>query len=142
MSLLALTAAVANQLEQQLIPQLPELQVTSQLNDNPTPPAIDLYPAEPFQDQTDYGPLIRAALWIVRVRVTKADQDSGQTLLLQMMDPTAAVSVTSALTSNPGFGGACQDSTVEGPLNWGTYADPGGQGNELMGCQWRLRTIL
>jgi hypothetical protein len=140
-SLLTLTAAVAAQLGQ-LTSQIPELQVTSQLNDNPTPPAVDLYPAEPFQDQTDFGPLIRAALWIVRARVTKADQDSGQTLLLQMMDPTSPLSVTAALASNPGFGGACQDSTVEGPLNWGTYGDPGGQGTELMGCQWRLRTIL
>ena len=142
MGLLELTDQVAAQLEQHLTPNIPELQVTAQMNFNPTPPAIDMYPADPFQNQTDYGPLVREAFFTVRARVTTADQDIGQANLLEMMDPVSASSVTAALTSDPSFAGSCQDSTVEGPSGYIVYQDPGGQGSNLLGAEWRLRVIL
>ena len=66
----------------------------------------------------------------------------GQTLLLDMMDPASSKSVTAALASDARFGGTCQDSTIEGPSGYILYQDPGGQGSNLLGCEWRLRTIL
>ena len=56
------------------------------------------------------------------------------------MDPASPKSVAVALASDGSFGGACQDSTVEGPSAWGEYTDASGE--TLLGCQWRLRTIL
>jgi hypothetical protein len=109
-------------------------------NRNPTPPAVDVYPADPFQEPDSFGPLNRQAIFIVRARVTDLDTDSGQTLLLELMDPDSPKSVTAALAADGSFDGTCQDSAVEGPSFWGEYADPSGE--TLLGCQWRLRTIL
>jgi hypothetical protein len=142
-SLLELTAAIAGQLEQQLtIDEIPELQVTALINYNPTPPAIDVYPADPFQEQIAYGAAMREAVFQIRARVSNADQDQGQTLLLQMLDPGSPLSVTAALTADPGFANNCQDSAVEGPSGVLDFPDPGGQGNFLTGALWRLRVIL
>jgi hypothetical protein len=142
-SLLELTAAIASRLEQQLtIDEIPELQVTAQMNFNPTPPAIDLYPADPFQEQIAFGAAQREAIFVVRARVSTADQDQGQTILLGMLDPASATSLIAALTADPGFADTCQDSAVEGPSGYIVYVDPGGQGNNLLGAEWRLRVIL
>jgi len=140
MSLLELTAGIASQLEQRLSIEIPVLQVTATANRNPTPPSVDVYPADPFQEPDSFGPPHRQATFVVRARVTDLDVDSGQTLLLEMMDPDSAKSVLAALAADGSFGGACQDSTVEGPSAWGEYQD--GSGETLLGCQWRLRTIL
>lgn len=140
MALLDLTAAVAAQLEQRLAVAAPGIQITALANRNPTPPAIDVYPADPFQEPDSFGPLNRQAIFIVRARVTDLDTDSGQTLLLELMDPDSPKSVTAALAEDGSFDGTCQDSAVEGPAFWGEYADPSGE--TLLGCQWRLRTIL
>src|SRR5262249_62266756 len=121
MSLLGLTAGIASQLEQRPPPVIAVLQVTQPANRNPTPPAIDVYPAEPFQEPDSFGPLSRQAIFVVRARVTDLDNDSGQTLLLELMDPASPKSVVAALAANPTFGGSCQDSTVEGPSSWGEY---------------------
>lgn len=141
MSLVALTEAIANQL-QQLNSRIPELQVGSQMLFTPTPPAIDLYPADPFQEQADFGPLVRTALFTVRARVSTIDSDGGQTLLLGLLDPAAPESVTAALTADPTFAGACQTSMVEGPSGYIQYTDPVGQSQNLLGAEWRLHVTL
>src|SRR5262245_52277583 len=101
MSLLGLTAGIASQLEQRLTPVIDVLQVTATANRNPTPPAIDVYPAEPFQEPDSFGPVNRQAIFVVRARVTDLDNDSGQSLLLEMMDPASPKSVVAALAANP-----------------------------------------
>jgi hypothetical protein len=140
MSLLELTAGIASQLEQRLTPVVDVIQITATANRNPTPPSIDVYPADPFQEPDSFGPLTRQAAFVIRARVTDLDVDSGQTLLLELMDPSSAKSVVAALAVDGTFGGTCQDSTVEGPSSWGEYQDASGE--TLLGCQWRLRTIL
>jgi hypothetical protein len=140
MSLLELTAGIASQLEQRLTIEIAVLQITPTANRNPTPPSIDVYPDDPFQEPDAYGPVFRQATFVVRARVTDLDVDSGQTLLLEMMDPSSAKSVAAALAADPSFSGVCDDSVVEGPSGWGEYQD--GSGETLLGCQWRLRTIL
>jgi hypothetical protein len=141
MSLLDLTAAVADQLEQRLAPVVDVIQVTPWANRNPTPPAIDIFPADPFQEPDSYGrPQPQQAVFVVRARVTDLDIDSGQMLLLEMMDPGSPKSVAAALAADGSFAGTCQDSSVEGPAFWGEYTDASGE--TLLGCQWRLRTIL
>jgi hypothetical protein len=140
MSLLELTAGIASQLEQRLSTQIGVLQITATANRNPTPPSVDVYPADPFQEPDGFGPENRQAIFVVRARVTDLDVESGQTLLLEMMDPDSAKSVHAALAADGSIGGTCQDSVVEGPASWGEYQDASGE--TLLGCQWRLRTIL
>src|SRR3954447_24992262 len=139
MALVDLTAAIAAQLEQRLAVAAPGIQVTALANRNPTPPAVDVYPADPFPEPDSFGPLNRQEVLILRARVTDLDTDSGQTLLLELMDPDSPKSVTAALAADGSFDGACQDSTVEGPAFWGESADPSGE--TLLGYQWRHRTI-
>src|SRR4029077_19928889 len=103
----------AAQPEQRPVPQVDTIQVTSQMNFNPTPPAVDLYPADPFQEPDSYGTANRQDDFTVRPRVTTADNHFGQTLLLDLMDPASAKSIGAALAQDGGFGGACQHSTVE-----------------------------
>ena len=140
MGLVDLTVAIASQLEQALTPQVDVIQVTATANRNPTPPALDVYPDDPFQEPDTYGIGNQQAIFVVRARVTDLDNDTGQTLLLDLMDPTSPRSVAAALAADGSFGGTCQDSVVEGPFRWGEYSDASGE--TLLGCQWRLTTTL
>ena len=140
MGLVDLTVAIASQLEQALTPQVDVIQVTATANRNPTPPALDVYPDDPFQEPDTYGIRNQRAMFVIRARVTDLDNDSGQSLLLELMDPASALSVAAALAADGSFGGACQDSTVEGPFRWGEYTDASGE--TLLGCQWRLLATL
>ena len=55
MGLVDLTVAIASQLEQALTPQVDVIQVTATANRNPTPPALDVYPDDPFEEPDTYG---------------------------------------------------------------------------------------
>src|SRR3954454_22102203 len=115
MSLLDLTNAVAAQLEQRLAVAAPGIQVTALANRNPTPPAIDVYPADPFQEPDSFGPLNRQALLIVRGRRPAPSTASGKTLLLELMDPASPNSITAAWAAAASFAAPCPGSSVEGP---------------------------
>ena len=135
-------AAIATQLEQRLTPHIDVLQVTRTANRNPTYPCVDLYPGEPFLEPDTYGITHQRAMLIVRARVNDLDADAGQTLLLEMMDPSSPKSVAAALAADGSFGGACQDSVVAGPFRWGDYTDASGSGGDVVGCQWQLTITL
>ena len=92
--------AIASQLEQALTPQVDVIQVTATANRNPTPPAVDVYPDDPFEEPDTYGIVNQRAIFVVRARVTDLDNDSGQTLLLDLMDPTSPRSVAAALAAD------------------------------------------
>src|SRR3954453_13025774 len=103
MALLDLTNAIAAQLEQRLAVAAPGIQITALANRNPTPPAIDVYPADPFQEPDSFGPLNRQAIFIVRARVTDLDIDTGQLLLFELMDPDSPKSLTAAFAADGSF---------------------------------------
>src|SRR3954471_15478283 len=121
MALRDLTNAIAAQLEQRLAVAAPGIQITGLANRNPTPPAVDVYPADPFQEPDSFGPLNRQAIFIVPSSVTHLDNESGPTLFLELMHPDPPKSVTAALAADGSFDGTCQDSAVEGPSFWGEY---------------------
>jgi hypothetical protein len=79
---------------------------------------------------------------VIRARVTTADQQGGQDLLLDLMDPRGAYSLRAALAADPTFGGVCDDSTIEeGPSGYIAFRDQGTAG-DLLGCTWSLRVVL
>jgi hypothetical protein len=132
--------AVTGQLTAQLASVLSGVQVCAELVYNPTPPSIDVYPADPFLTAEAVGAW--SALFVIRARVTTADQQGGQELLLDLMDPRSETSLRAALAADATFGGVCDDSTVEaGPSGYIAYRDPGG-GGDLLGCTWQLRVML
>jgi hypothetical protein len=119
------------------VPVIENLQITPLLNINPTPPSIDIYPADPFQEGLAYG-LVNEMRFLVRVRVTTADHEAGQTLLLTMMDPTATTSLGKAIASDRTLSNKVSSLSVEGPSGFGIYRDASGEGS-LLGAVWTVR---
>lgn len=136
--------ALASQIENYYggtAPVLTDLQVDGRLVPNPTPPAVDVYPGDPFQESFAYGKGNVEMFFTVRARVSTADNEGGQDLLLSLMDPNSATSMLQAILSNRTLGGLVERvATVEGPTAYGLYRDSVGEGN-LLGCQWRVRVI-
>ncbi len=114
------------------------LTVYNRLEPNPTPPALDVYPADPFIEQTAYG-ISYQYNFVIRARVTTADYVAGPELLLQMMDPASDQSVAAAISADRTLGGNVDFAVVaEGsPSAFGEYRDSGGDGS-LLGCQWTV----
>ncbi len=136
--------ALADQLEDQLAgtanPQvIPNLQVENRHHPNPTPPAIDIYPSSPFTESIAFGRGARQYWFTVRARVSTADNEGGQDLLLAMMDDGSSESVEAAIRSTSDYAGA-RLGDVDGPTEFGDHSDVGGQGS-LLGCTWRVALI-
>jgi hypothetical protein len=62
-------------------------------SDVPTPPAIDVYPASPFQAGAGFGAGNNQVFLTVRARAGMADPSAGQTTLLRLLDPMDPASV-------------------------------------------------
>lgn len=115
--------------------QVSGLQVYAFLNTNPTPPSLDVYPGDPFQTQAAQGVGNSQVYFTVRGRVSTSDTDSGQKLLLRLLDPNDPASVEAALKTVAsvvpdgvsGFREYVQESTTDG---------------RLLGCEWRVTTFL
>jgi hypothetical protein len=134
--------AIAAALEP-LTVEIPGLQIDPYINGIPTPPSIDVYPTpDTFLERSAMGVGSWEAVFIVRARVSTADQYAGQQLLLDLMDPRDTPrSVIVTLEANPTLGGAVKDTTVEFPTGYGALADPASE-QPLLGCVWRARVIL
>jgi hypothetical protein len=137
----AIMDALASQIETQLCatvnPIIPELQVDGRLIPSPTPPAIDVYPSDPFQEALGFGPGNKSFSFTVRARVSTSDNEAGQDLLLSMMDPNSSTSVAAAIESDRDLGSVVGNLKVEGPSGFGVFRDSSGEGN-LLGCTWTV----
>jgi hypothetical protein len=139
--------ALATQIQTQLSPLsgtadplIQNLQVTHLMNVNPTPPSVDIYPAEEFQDAFTFGRGHNQLFLMVRARVTTADSAGGQSLLLTMMDPESSTSMAMAITADRTWGGVvARASVVEGPSGFGVFPQASGDGGALLGCTWRVQ---
>lgn len=137
----AIAEQLTDELKADIDPVIPLLQVTPLLTFNPTPPAIDIYPSDPFQEQMTFGTRNVQVFFDVRARVTAADQEAGQELLLSMMDPRSPASVVAALMSDRTLGNTVEGLSVAPPSNYGLFVDPNEQ-EGLLGCTWRTGVIL
>ncbi len=133
--------ALAAQLTSVLVPVVPDLQVTGRMNLNPTPPSIDIYPGDPFQEPSGFGGLDTNVNFVVRARVTTVEHEGAQDVLLELMDPTASTSVVQAIAANSTLSGAVQQAVCDPPSDFGAYVEPSGQG-ALLGAVWQTRVIL
>ena len=141
-TLLEIMQALADQIETTLASKIDNLQVNSTLTWNPTPPAVDIYPADPFQEQIGMGKGNKSLFLEVRARVNTPDHEGAQELLLSLMDPNADTSMEQAILGSPTLSGKVSQMSVssESPSNYGAFADPGG-GGALLGCTWTVRVI-
>lgn len=103
---------------------------------NPTPPSVDIYPADPFrtEDAAGYGQVSGAYQFVVRARVNTADNEAGQDVLLAMMDDENTLCVAAALEDDQTLNGLASTVYVTGPSGFRLYDDTGAQA--LLGVEW------
>jgi len=129
----ALMAEIADALDAAIRDEIPNLQVTPFLNFNPTPPSLDVYPGDPFQEGLSFTVGDNRLFFTVRARVQTVDPKGGQMLLLRMMDPEDPASVEMAL--------ADIDVTVVagGWSGFREYTDDAATNGRLLACEWRVQ---
>lgn len=119
-----------------------EVQVTPRRNFNPTPPSVDIYPGDPFRETGDAAGFSEAhgeMIFTVRARVTTADYIGGQDLLLRFMDEYDPISVAALLEEDQTLNGHASSVFVEGNSGYLQYIE--GEGEPLLGCEWRVRVL-
>lgn len=114
------------------------VQVEPRIVTNPTPPTIDMFPADPpvTQESAGMGDLQGGDVWTVRARVTTGDSDAGHDLLVDLMDVEHDLSLAAAIMSDPTLGGSAGLS-LQGWSGLRSYADPEGNGAYL-GAEWTV----
>jgi hypothetical protein len=102
----------------------------------PTPPCIDMYPADPSADENlaAFGELVGGELVTVRARVSTADTDAGQSLLLALMDDEDELSLAAALDGEM-LGGLASAVHLRARSGYREFPDLSGEG-ALLGCLW------
>lgn len=126
---------------QPLTETVPDLQLYPYLNVNPTPPSIDMYPGDPFQASLGFdkqGNRERKLYFTIRARVSTADQEGGQKLLLELLDPNGGLE--DALVVDQTLGGVCSAVAVteDGVTGIRQYITDTPTGQSLLGCEWRV----
>ncbi len=141
-TLLEVMDALATQLQTQLDPGEDDFQVVGRMMFNPTPPAIDIYPAaDPFQEPSGFGGQDTTINLIIRARVSTVEHEGAQDTLLAFMDPGGANSVVRAVAYDRTLSGTVQDAVCDPPSDFGAFLEPIGTG-ALLGCTWTARITL
>jgi hypothetical protein len=120
---------------QPLLSEIPELQIYGYFNTNPTPPSIDIYPADPFQDGAGFGAGEKRVFWNVRARVASGDPEAASKLLLRLLDPNDPASVETALLAAGATVG--NDGSVGGFVRFADDAI-----GDLLATQWRVEMYV
>lgn len=118
-----------------------DIQVAARLNLNPSAPtSVDIYPGDPFREETAAGftDLSGMVIFTVRARVDVADTDSAQDALLRLMDDDDDICLAAALEDDQTLNGWASSVKVEGPSGYIPYGDNPGV---LLGCQWKVSVL-
>lgn len=137
--------AMADQITHAVDAQLPDnifVQVEPRLVLNPTPPCIDIYPGTLARDRESaaFDDIDGAYLFTVRARVSTADNEAGQDLLLRFMDDTDDLCVALALLDDPTLNGYAASLDVRDPTGYQLFESGGGDG-ALLGFQFTAMVL-
>jgi hypothetical protein len=141
-SLIEIMDAMADQIADAIGAEALNVQVEPRMVVNPTPPCIDIYPADEPRDAETAGfaDLDGGYVFTVRARVNTADNEAGQDLLLAFMDDEDTLCVPAALLEDPTLGGASSSVHIDSGTGYVQYAAPSGEGAYL-GAQWRVKVL-
>jgi hypothetical protein len=118
-----------------------EVAVNAGMLFNPTTTAIDIYPDDPFIDEdTAAQGAAGGYRWIVRARTGLNDLDSGQEILLSLMDRSNSWAIDVALEDDPTLSGLAQDVFVSNASGFRPFRDLGGEGT-MAGVVWNVLVI-
>lgn len=123
---------------------IPDIQISRYWLVTPTPPTIDLWPGDPFQNGLTFGDT-GEMFFTVRARVTTADTEAGQDLLDQLLEP--ATGITAALEADQTLGGvvdtlAVGDATDGGVTGYRELVEDTAVNGRLLGAEWRVKVIV
>lgn len=144
-SLVEIAQAMQSQIEQAVAAAAdpPDaVQVSYVRNINPTPPCIDIFPGDPFDDgdAAGFGGAADECVFTVRARIGTADNTAGQELLLAFMDEQDDLSVKNALQADQKLGGAASSILVIGPTGHRIYEDSAHTA-AFLGVEWRVKVL-
>lgn len=107
-----------------------QVQVESRMVLNPTPPTIDIYPTDPSSDPDldAMGEYLGGELITVRARVTTADNEAGQDLLLAFMDDEDPLSLMAALNDDLTLNGLADTLDVRYRSGYALFPSAQGDG--------------
>ena len=107
-----------------------DVQVEPRLVPNPTPPTIDMYPADLPRDPDTaaYGDLAGAYLITVRARIATNDADAMQDLLVDMMDDQHDLSLLGAAFDDETLNGYASSMDLRDQTGFRVYEDTAGLG--------------
>ena len=106
---------------------------------NPTPPCIDIYPADPSTDQDlrAFGDLVGETTLTVRARVDMSDSTAGQDLLLAFMDDDDPLSIAAAIDEDDTLGGLATSVDVRSRSGYVRVLE----GGDYLGCLWTVVVV-
>lgn len=118
-----------------------QVQVEGRMVLAPTPPCIDLYPTDPSDDQelAAFGEAYGGELLTIRARVSSADANAGQDLLLAFMDDEDPLGIVNAI-SDPTLNGKASGLHFRSRTGYRDFPDLSGEGAWL-GCLFNLVAI-
>lgn len=140
-TLAQVTTAIADTIRAVLEDVDQTIQVEPHIVLAPAATCIDVYPADPSDDQTlaGFGDTYGGELLYLRARLGSADSDSEQALLLALMDDEDPLSVSDALESDPTLNGTVQTMHLLSRSGIRQFQDP--DGIVYVGCLWQLTIV-
>ncbi len=100
-------------------------------------PCIDMYPAPRDSTSAAMGDITGFYVVNVRARVTMADDESAQDVLMDMTDDDHDLCVAAVLESDPTLNGWATFVGVD-PDSFSGLLDMSSPGRQMIGCTWRV----
>ena len=118
------------------------VQVEGRMILSPTPPSIDIYPADTARDpdSASFADLNGGYLLTVRARVNTADAVAGQNLLLAFMDDADNLCLAEAIEEDQTLDHYAASVSVQAQTGFVVFPEPSGEGAWL-GAQWTTLVI-
>jgi hypothetical protein len=146
-SLRGILEAAADQIRETMVAEADwDIQVEPTMILNPTPPAIDMYPADPATSP-DSGSMgdtyaqMDEGYWVnVRARVAPNDNIANQEVLLELLDADSDMSLVQALYDDPTLGGVAADVNLENTTGFVLVPKVDGSAVHI-GVIWRFLVI-
>lgn len=133
--------ALRDQIETVMASADVDVQVGARMIMNPTPPTIDMWPADPPVDQgiAGMGDVQGGDVLTVRARVDTNDSEGNQDVLIDLMDVESDLSVAAAVMSDPTLGGVAH-LEVRGWTGLRPYTNADGT-VLLAGAEWTVLAL-
>ncbi len=136
-TVLAVAEALADALT--AVSPIDDLIVAPRMLFTPTPPAFDLYPADPAEEDEAFGPATRLYWFTVRLRVATSDTEGVQDFLYNARNPTGPESVREALFAEGTDLADIADAVqIAGPTGFQLYEDATTGAPRYLGQEWRV----